>query len=86
MGLHGAHQATRNANFPALPESVREHLGRKLRAQYYVIGERPAYLGDPVTPLSLDPLIARMERIERARRKARISRAGLRAVSSALGA
>jgi hypothetical protein len=37
---------------PILPKPVQEHLGQKLRAQYYETSDRPAYVGDPAIPRS----------------------------------
>jgi hypothetical protein len=63
---------------------VQEHLGQKLRAQFYEEGEKPQYLGDPMVPQEFDPIIEKIENKDRARRKARIEQAGKLAVEAAL--
>lgn len=64
---------------PILPKRVQEHLGQKLRAQYYETSDRPAYVGDPAIPPELDTHVRRLEQRERIHVK------GIEAVEEALG-
>jgi hypothetical protein len=75
---------TKGSNQPPLPRPVQEHLGQKLRAQLYELGEKPQYLGDPMVPQEFDPIIEKIEKKDRARRQDRIERAGQQAVEAAL--
>ncbi len=45
----------------ALPDTVREHLGRALRARYATSAEKPQYLGDPVLPEAFSDSVRRLE-------------------------
>ena len=45
----------------ALPEVVREHLGRELRSTYAANAEKPRYLGDPTIPPVLAEQVVRLE-------------------------
>ena len=75
----GAH-----SNVPPLPRSVQEHLGRTLRADYYLRGDKPKYLGDTALPVEFDPYLYRLEQKERASRIMRIREHGTTAVATAL--
>jgi hypothetical protein len=66
-----------------LPRDVRDHLGRKLRATYLEIQEKPAYLGDPALPRHFDEPVYRLTMLCSERERA--SRSGLAAVAAALG-
>ena len=72
------------SNVPPLPRSVQEHLGQKLRADYYERGDKPKYLGDPALPIEFDPYLYRLEQKERASRIMRIREHGATAVAAAL--
>ena len=72
------------SNVPPLPRSVQEHLGQKLRADYYERGDKPKYLGDPALPIEFDPYLYRLEQKERATRIMRIREHGASAVAAAL--
>jgi hypothetical protein len=74
----------KGSNQPPLPRPVQDHLGQKLRAQFHELGEKPQYLGDPMVPQEFDPLIERIEKKDRARRKTKIEQAGHHAVAEAL--
>lgn len=74
----------RGGNQPPLPRPVQEHLGRKLRAQLYEVGEKPSYLGDPVIPREFDPLIEQLAKRDRARAADQAGLAGYQAVAAAL--
>lgn len=50
------------SNLPGLPEETREHLGRALRSSLDAGTERPAYLGDPVTPPEFEDQVDRLRR------------------------
>lgn len=76
--------ARSQSNVPPLPRSVQEHLGQKLRAEYYEHGDRPKYLGDSALPLEFDPYLYRLEQKERASRLMRVREHGARAVADAL--
>jgi hypothetical protein len=69
---------------PPLPRSVQEHLGQKLRADYYERGDKPKYLGDTALPIEFDPYLYRLEQKERASRIMRIREYGATAVAAAL--
>jgi hypothetical protein len=45
---------------PSLPGEAREHLGRVLRSSLEAEAERPAYLGDPVTPPEFEDQVGRL--------------------------
>ncbi|KTS32190.1 hypothetical protein NS228_02450 [Methylobacterium indicum] len=45
----------------ALPEPVREHLGKQLRTTYNAEAGKPDYLGDPVLPAEFTPQLRRLE-------------------------
>ena len=45
----------------ALPGTVREHLGRALRATYADAIEKPQYLGDPALPEAFTEPVCRLE-------------------------
>ena len=72
------------SNVPPLPRSVQEHLGQKLRADYYERGDKPKYLGDSALPIEFDPYLYRLEQKERASRIMRIREHGATAVAAAL--
>ncbi len=72
------------SNVPPLPRSVQEHLGQKLRADYYERGDKPKYLGDTALPIEFDPYLYRLEQKERASRIMRIREYGATAVAAAL--
>jgi hypothetical protein len=76
--------ARARSNVPPLPRSVQEHLGQKLRADYYERGDKPKYVGDPALPLEFDPYLYRLEQKERASRFMRIREHGTTAVARAL--
>ena len=71
-------------NVPPLPQSIQEHLGQLLRADYYERAEKPRYLGDSALPLEFDPYLYRLEQKERALRIMRIREQGTQAVADAL--
>jgi hypothetical protein len=77
-------QSRAGSNVPPLPRSVQEHLGQKLRADYYERGDKPKYLGDPALPIEFDPYLYRLEQKERASRIMRIREHGATAVAAAL--
>ena len=62
-----------------LPADVREYIGRRLRSEYTIQSEKPAYLGDPGIPPKFERYVRQLESGERSHR------AGVRAVSDALG-
>ena len=72
------------SNVPPLPRSIQEHLGQKLRADYYERGDKPKYVGDPALPLKFDAYLYRIEQKERASRIMRIRELGTTAVARAL--
>ena len=72
------------SNVPPLPRSVQEHLGQRLRADYYLSGDKPKYLGDTALPVEFDPYLYRLEQKERASRIMRIREHGTTAVATAL--
>src|SRR5919107_5998051 len=76
--------AAAQSNVPPLPRSVQEHLGQTLRADYYLRGDKPKYLGDPALPLEFDPYLYRLEQKERAHRIMRVREQGTQAVADAL--
>jgi hypothetical protein len=45
----------------ALDRSVQDFLGRKLRAAYNEVAEKPAYLGDPALPPEFEHQLVRIE-------------------------
>ena len=47
-----------------LSEDVREHLGRKLRAEFRLEAEQPAFLGDDALPPLFAGLVRQIERRE----------------------
>ena len=63
----------------SLPNEVREHLGRKLRATLTETGDKPAYLGDDGLPPQFTGYIRRLRDQERGAEK------GVEAVRQALG-
>lgn len=63
---------------PNLPDEAREHLGRVLRSSLEADAERPAYLGDPVTPPEFE------DHVDRLRRRLAAHEEGPAAVASAL--
>jgi hypothetical protein len=67
-----------------LPQPVREHLGRELRAAYIQKQEKPAYLGDPALPLAFDEPLNRLASKERVARRRRAREEGIAAVETAL--
>ena len=77
-------RARAGSNVPPLPRSVQEHLGQKLRADYYMHGDKPRYLGDSALPVEFDPYLYRLEQKERASRLMRIRDQGTTAVATAL--
>jgi hypothetical protein len=54
-------EETPNVREAALPEDVREHLGRALRSRYAAGTERPQYLGDPALPEAFTEPVRRLE-------------------------
>jgi hypothetical protein len=48
----------------ALPQEVREHLGRRLRSELRVEAEKPAFLGDDALPTKFAGLVRQIERRE----------------------
>lgn len=52
-------------NDPALAPEVREHLARKLRAEYEVQADKPAYLGDTALPPQFERYVRKLETRER---------------------
>ena len=76
--------AAAQSNVPPLPRSVQEHLGQTLRADYYLRGDKPKYLGDPALPVEFDPYLYRLEQKERASRIMRVREHGTTAVATAL--
>lgn len=48
----------------ALPETVLEHLGRRLRAELRLEADKPAYLGDEMLPARFLSLVRQIERRE----------------------
>ncbi len=64
----------------ALSADVREHLGRRLRAELRVSEERPAYLGEETIPPRLAGLVRRIEEREELPAKA-----GLEAIRHEFG-
>lgn len=53
----------------ALSREVREHLGRKLRAELSVEAEKPAFLGDDAVPPQFAGLVHRIQRREMSSQK-----------------
>lgn len=51
---------SQRSNAPSLPEETRVQLGRALRSNLDAGAERPAYLGDPVTPPEFEDQVARL--------------------------
>jgi hypothetical protein len=49
---------------PKLPEDVREYLGRRLRAEFRLEGDKPAFLGDDTLPPHFAKLVRQIERRE----------------------
>jgi hypothetical protein len=49
---------------PKLPEDVREYLGRRLRAEFRLEGDKPAFLGDDTLPPHFATLVRQIERRE----------------------
>ena len=76
--------ARAQSNVPPLPRSVQEHLGQRLRADYYLRGDKPKYLGDTALPVEFDPYLYRLEQNERASRIMSIREHGTTAVAAAL--
>jgi hypothetical protein len=73
-----------NTESRPLPQPVREHLGRELRAAYVTKQDMPAYLGDPALPLAFDEPLRRLDKKERTERRKRAHDQGVSAVGSAL--
>lgn len=46
---------------PKLSRDVQEHLGRRLRTEFRVEAEKPAYLGESTVPPQFEPLVRRLE-------------------------
>ena len=53
----------------ALSREVREHLGRKLRAELRVEAEKPAFLGDDALPPQFAGLVHQLQRREMSSQK-----------------
>jgi hypothetical protein len=53
----------------ALSREVREHLGRKLRAELRVEAEKPAFLGDDALPPQFAGLVHQLQRREMSTQK-----------------
>ena len=49
---------------PKLPEDVREYLGRRLRAEFRLESDKPAFLGDDTLPPQFAKLVRQIERRE----------------------
>lgn len=49
---------------PALPEDVREYLGRRLRSEFRLDNTKPAFLGDDALPPQFASLVRQIERRE----------------------
>jgi hypothetical protein len=62
-----------------LDKTVQDHLGQKLRAAYAEGEDKPAYLGDPALPPTLEHKLLELEKSEEVHEK------GVEAVKDALG-
>jgi len=76
--------ARARSNVPPLPRSVQEHLGQRLRADYYLRADKPQYLGDAALPVEFDPYLYRLEHKERTFRIMRIREHRATAAATAL--
>ena len=50
----------------ALPRPLQEHLAQQLRAEYQLVADKPAFLGDPAIPPEFDRHIRRLDVQEKA--------------------
>src|SRR5688500_14903308 len=62
----------------ALPRPLQEHLAQQLRAEYQLVADKPAVLGDPAIPPEFDRHIQRLDVQEKAHER------GVEAVKAAL--
>ncbi len=62
----------------ALPRPLQEHLAQQLRAEYQLVADKPAFLGDPAIPPEFDRHIRRLDVQEKAHER------GIEAVKAAL--
>ena len=62
----------------ALPRPVQEHLAKELRAEYQLVADKPAFLGDPAIPVEFEHHLSRLDRREKAHER------GIEAVKAAL--
>ncbi len=61
-----------------LPRPLQEHLAQQLRAEYQLVADKPAFLGDPAIPPEFDRHIRRLDVQEKAHER------GIEAVKAAL--
>ena len=62
----------------ALSRPLQEHLARELRAEYQLVADKPAFLGDPALPVEFEIQLNRLDRRERVHER------GVEAVKAAL--
>ena len=61
-----------------LPRPLQEHLAQQLRAEYQLVADKPAFLGDPAIPVEFEHQLNKLDRREKAHER------GIEAVKAAL--
>ena len=61
-----------------LPRPLQEHLAQQLRAEYQLVADKPAFLGDPALPVEFEIQLNRLDRREKVHER------GIEAVKAAL--
>ena len=63
-----------------IPRPILDGIVRQMRSEYWLMGDKPAYLGDPGVPAVFETLLARLDQ----RTRERIHERAMGAVTAAL--